>query len=307
MTDSLLTPEALAAVGSRRPVRRGQIAATEIRKFCVAIDDLDPVYLDRDAAIAVGHADVIAPPLFPAAATRPVPDHTGLLIDGQYDDLAPPGLGHLQSILAGQEWEFFRPAVAGEQVTETVGTCSVAEQQGRTGPMVLVGEESMLRAADGEPILKSVNHLVLRPPPADVAAGPVRELGPDMSRGPVTTVSADTLVKRPSMVSQFMFCAAIWAVHRIHYDAAYARSEGLPGPILPGWMLSSYFCQFAKTRADAGCELRTLSLRYKAMAFAGDALTCQGTPTSEEAGMKLFMTNQSGIVVVSGFATFARP
>jgi hydroxyacyl-ACP dehydratase HTD2-like protein with hotdog domain len=36
------------------------------------------------------------------------------------------------------------------------------------------------------------------------------------------------------VVDCFLYCAAVWLPHRIHYDEPYARSEGHPGVLVPG-------------------------------------------------------------------------
>ena len=91
MSDSYLTAEIMATVGESTPGRRGLITADGIAKFAAAIDDRNPLYFDRDAARAAGFADVIAPPLYAATATRPVPARSGMLEDGQLGAGTPCG------------------------------------------------------------------------------------------------------------------------------------------------------------------------------------------------------------------------
>ena len=51
---------------------RSEVAREKIRDFATAIGDLNPVYLDPEAARAAGHADVIAPPTFLTIARLPL-------------------------------------------------------------------------------------------------------------------------------------------------------------------------------------------------------------------------------------------
>lgn len=302
MSQSLLTPEALASVGQEKPLRYGVISAADIAKYCAAVDDANPLYHDRAAARAAGHADIIAPPLFPFAATRPSPKLDRLLDDGQFDDLAPPGMQHLQSMAASQEFEIYRPAVVGEQVIERVKFGSMDEKEGRNGNMVFVAEEGLVTTPDGDPICKTVNRIMFRPapPPAAPFTGGG---GVSPVRRPVTSLDGQVLTKRPSMISLFMFAAAIWAVHRIHYDVPYAQSEGLPGPILPGWMMAQFMTEFAALQNRGA--VRHLSVRYQALVFAGDELAVRVVEDAGEAGLKLAVTNQAGVDVVSGTVRFA--
>jgi acyl dehydratase len=306
MTESYLTDEAMSVVGRVSPARTGLVTAKDIGKFCAAIDEDNPLYLDPDAARAAGYADVISPPLFNASTTRPTPHRAGLLADGQYASAAPPGLGHLQTMLAGQSWDITRPTVAGERVVEISTTKSITERQGSTGAMVFVESETSVTTAAGEPIERYTSTLILRRPPpprppytgSDGPAAAAIDL-------PATERTPDGLIKRPDMISLFMFCATIWAVHRIHWDTPYAQLEGLPLPILPGWMLSSYLAQLAEMRAPAGSRLQRLALRYRGSAFPGDTLNCTIAPGGGATESALSMVNQAGAELLSGHAAYA--
>jgi acyl dehydratase len=303
MSDSYLTPEIMALVGATTPGRRGQFTANGIEKFAASIDHRNPLFIDKAAAQQAGFADVIAPPLYAAAATRPVPFRDGLLNDGQYDSAAPPGLTHLQTMLAGQNWELSRSAIAGEEVIETFTTRSITERQGSTGNIVFVDKEATITTLDGELIQRYTNVLILRAPPPPMAAFAGPEASQPASR-PATVVEDDVLIKNPDKISLFMFCAAIWAVHRIHWDSPYARSEGLPEAILPGWMVSSYLAELATLHAPKGMRLGKINVRYKGMAYPGDTLTCRATPIVGETGLTLSVTNQSGAEISTGDAGF---
>lgn len=295
---SLITDQVLAMRGTIRPLRTGFASPHHIRQFAAAVDHLDPLYLDAAAARAAGYADVIAPPLFPQAATRPVPLRAQLLGDGQFDDLAPPGLEHLQSMLAGQDWTFGRPVVAGERLVEEVSIGRIEKREGRTGALVFVDEISSVTSETGDPILRSVNHLVFRaPPPKSDAYVSVAGLAGSAPCA-MTEWDGDRLIKRPDMISLFMFDAAIWGVHRIHWDADYARSEGLPAPILPGWMMAAYLCEFVGGIAS-GRRLSSLSLKYRAFGHAGDTLSCTGSIGRSGA---VSLVNQAGVTVLEGTA-----
>jgi acyl dehydratase len=304
MSDSYLTPEIMALVGTSTPGLQGMFTANGIEKFAVAIDHRNPLYFDRAAARKAGFADVIAPPLYAAAATRPVPFRDGYLNDGQYGSVAPPGLTHLQTMLAGQNWELIRPGVAGEEVIETFTTKTITERQGSTGNIVFVDKEATITTLDGELIQRYTNVLILRapPPPSGAFAGGEAEaLAQDRA---ATIIDGDALIKNPDKITLFMFCAAIWAVHRIHWDTPFARSEGLPEAILPGWMVSSYLAQLAEMRAPGGTRLGKINVRYKGMAFPGDTLTCGATPGSGDAAVQLSVTNQSGAEISTGDAAY---
>lgn len=299
---SLLGDETLAAIGRHRPLRHGLVTATDIRRYCVATDNRNPLYLDRNAARGAGFADIIAPPLFTHAPLRPAPFQSELLPDGQLPDLAPPGLEALQSLLAGQEWEFHRPVVAGERLVEDTWYGPIEEREGRSGPMVFVTEESLISDEAGAPVLRSRNRLIFRQPPA----GPIVTIPPQATEAadglPVTQMLGGKLVKRPTMVGLFMFDAVIWATHRLHWDAAQAQREGLAGPVLPGWMAASYVSELCERIAPSGKILKTLELKYKSFAYPGDVLTC--TASGDPSRPELTMVNQDSVEIQAGTATF---
>ncbi len=301
-----LNPAILDVVGSRTAPRAGLITAYAIQKFCVAIDDDNPLYLDPEAARAAGYDDVISPPLFNASVTRPVPPRSGMLNDGQYDTTAPPGLTHLQTMLAGQSWEIVRRAVAGERISETFTTKSITERQGATGPIVFVEKEATITSEDrGDVIERYSSTLILRDPPPALPPVEGEPTTADAVTGPATSLTPSGMIKRPDMITLFTFCAAIWAVHRIHWDAPYARSEGLPGPVLPGWMLSSYLAQLAEAKAPEGRRLNRIAVRYRAPVHPGDILDCRADDGEAGHDLALAMTNQDGKPVAVGSADFA--
>jgi acyl dehydratase len=292
----------MAIVGTSSEPRAGLVTAYDIRKFATSIDDGDPLFTDPQAARAAGFRDVIAPPLFNASVLRPTPFREGFLNDGQYETTAPPGLGHLQTMLAGQRWELLRPAVAGEAIGEVFTTKSIVEREGKTGPIVFVEKESTVTTREGEVIERYGSTLILRepPPPLPPFAGGAMDEHPEGSAA--TAWEGDTMVKRPDMIALFLFVAAIWGVHRIHWDTPYAQKEGLRGPILPGWMLSSYLAQLAGRSAPQGSRLQALDIRYKAPVHPGDTLRCTAEPG--DGGLTLAMVNQAGVATAAGTARF---
>jgi 3-methylfumaryl-CoA hydratase len=300
---TLLTEEALASVGTSSQPRWGTVTDSAIRKFATGIDDSNPLFRDPAAARAAGYDNVIAPPLFNSAAVRPTPFREGFLTDGQYETTAPSGLTHLQTMLAGQRWELLRPSVAGEEICEVMSTRSITEKQGKTGPIVFVEKAAEVTTRGGEVIERSVSTLILRtaPPPLPPFQGIAasRDHAPEL---PATEWDGATLIKRPDMISLFLFAAAAWCVHRIHWDVAYAQSEGLPAPIFPGWVISSYLAQLAQARAPNGARLQMLDVRYRASMFPGDTVRCSAV--AKEGALTLTAVNQHGQELSSAAANF---
>lgn len=300
MAYKLLNAEALAQVGtSAEREGTGLVTATDIAKFCSGILEESPEHFDRAAARALGYPDVIAPPTFAYATTRPRPLRSAYLPDGQYGFVAPPGLQHLQTMLGGQSWVLHRPAVVGEQIEEHRTVLSMDEREGKTGPMAIVRSEQAFRTPDGERIETLVSTLILREPPPAIAGNALTP-GELPDAGALPVAGPDELVVQTDMIQSFLFNAAIWAVHRIHWDVPYARSEGLPSTVLVGWNVANFAARLGRRLAPAGKRLHTLDLSYRAISHPGDVLTARAGEANADGSRAVAVHNSRGPVAALG-------
>jgi acyl dehydratase len=107
-----------------------------IRRFAEAIGDLDPTYLDDEAARRAGHRTVVAPPTF-AIALRPNDPRAGIEIDWR-------------KLLHGeQELTFARPIHAGDVLTIVGRIASADVKQTRRGVMDVMVLETQGNDARG--------------------------------------------------------------------------------------------------------------------------------------------------------------
>ena len=96
-----------SAAGRVYPSQSYDVSREKIREFADAVGDPNPAYRDVEAAKALGHSDVIAPPTF---AMIPVLRGFDVLID----DL---GVVYAQVIHANQKFVHQRPIRAGDRLT----------------------------------------------------------------------------------------------------------------------------------------------------------------------------------------------
>lgn len=300
MAFKLLTDEALAQIGTVSHERTGLVTAEGISKFCSGILEESPEHFDKAAAQALGFPDIVAPPTFAYATTRPSPPRSAYLPDGQYGFVAPPGLQHLQTMLGGQAWTLHRPAVIGEVLEEHRTVLSMDEREGKTGPMAIVRSEQAFRTPGGEPVETLVSTLILRTPPPPVEGAALAEPAVLADAGALPEAGPDQLVVQTDMIQSFLFNAAIWAVHRIHWDVPYARSEGLPSIVLVGWNLANFVARLGRKLAPEGKRLHTLDLSYRAIAHPGDVLTITAGETGADGLRQVSMTNNRGTTNVIG-------
>jgi len=300
MAYKLLTEEALAQIGTSSHERTGLVTANDISKFCSGILEESPEHFDKAAAQALGYSDIVAPPTFAFATTRPSPPRSAYLADGQYGFTAPPGLQHLQTMLGGQSWTLHRPAVVGDVLEEYRTVLSMDEREGKTGPMAIVRTEQAFRTPAGEPVETLVSTLILRSPPPAIEGAANAQAAALEPASSLPEAGPDQLVVQSDMIQAFLFNAAIWAVHRIHWDVPYARSEGLPSIVLVGWNLANFIARLGRRLAPEGKQLHTLDLSYRAIAHPGDVLTITAGETAEDGSRGVTMTNNRGTTNVIG-------
>jgi acyl dehydratase len=127
-----------------------EVSRVKIAEFANAIGDPNPVYRDRDAAVAAGYPDVIAPPTFPIVVT--------MAASGQA--LADPGLGINYALVVHgeQRFSYARPLRAGDVVTAQ-STIETIKTLGRNTVMTTRTE---VRTVAGEPVCTAFSTLVER-------------------------------------------------------------------------------------------------------------------------------------------------
>jgi hydroxyacyl-ACP dehydratase HTD2-like protein with hotdog domain len=122
------------------------------------------------------------------------------------------------------------------------------------------------------------------------------------------------LIRTPSAIDLFRFSAVTWNAHRIHYDEAHAKSEGLPGSVVQAHLHGAYLGQAALAWGGAGSRLRELSWRNKAPAVAGETLRIElslvGIRTDDQrrlADVSLQEFDSRGTCCVEGTAVVELP
>jgi acyl dehydratase len=98
------------------PVETYEVGREKIREFAQAVGDDNPAYTDTEAARALGHPDVIAPPTFVFAITYKAA--------GQVIEDPKLGLDYSRVVHGDQRFTYIRPVHAGDRlsVTSTIET-----------------------------------------------------------------------------------------------------------------------------------------------------------------------------------------
>ncbi|MGD8417717.1 MAG: hypothetical protein PVH91_11720 [Pseudomonadales bacterium] len=114
---------------------------------------------------------------------------------------------------------------------------------------------------------------------------------------------------QPSNVSLFLYNAAVWNAHRIHYDETYTTTvEQHPGIVIDGPLQGDWLAQCVSNwLGDAGSVLR-FQYSNRLAAYLGETLTSGGQVASvdrekRQAEVELWVRNESGQVTSPGSAT----
>lgn len=116
-------------------------------------------------------------------------------------------------------------------------------------------------------------------------------------------------VHEPTSVSLFLYNAAVWNPHRIHYDEAYAiEVEGHNGVVVDGPLQGDWISQVVVNWLDTGDELMRFSYSNRGVAYLGEQLTSGGKVAAIDVAaslvhLDLWVMNQANAVITPGSAT----
>jgi acyl dehydratase len=127
-----------------------RVSREKIREFADAIGASDAVHRDPEAARALGHPDVIAPPTFPVVLTMPVARMIA--------DEPQMGLDYSRVVHAEQRFSYERPVFAGDELT---CTAEIEKLSSRAG-LDTIQFRMEIAAAGGEPVVTVWTKLAAR-------------------------------------------------------------------------------------------------------------------------------------------------
>ena len=119
------------------------------------------------------------------------------------------------------------------------------------------------------------------------------------------------MTKRAGRAQLFLYSAATWNPHRIHYDRDYAQVEGHPdvivhGPLQGAW-LTQYVTDWAGPRARlvrAGWQNRGSALPERDLTFTGRVTAVEGNLVTIDVAER---DGADGSVLMPGWATVRLP
>ncbi|MBK9738163.1 MAG: MaoC family dehydratase N-terminal domain-containing protein [Actinobacteria bacterium] len=145
-----LNPEFVGRVyPSTAPYRVGR---EKVREFANAIGDQNPAFHDVDAARALGHVDLVAPPTFAIIVSMKASE--AVLFDPEL------GLDYTRVVHGEQRFSYTRPIVAGDDLVVTTTIESIRTMAGND----LITTRGDIVTAEGEPVVTTHSLLVSRAP-----------------------------------------------------------------------------------------------------------------------------------------------
>lgn len=109
-------------------------------------------------------------------------------------------------------------------------------------------------------------------------------------------------------VGQFLYNAALWNAHRIHFDFPYANEvEGYPGLVVAGPLMGDWLAQCVEEWLGEDGRIVQFEYSNRRAAFVGDVLLCTGQVSevdeeSRTATLTLELLNDTGDVLTPGGA-----
>jgi acyl dehydratase len=127
-----------------------EVGREKIREFAEAIGDANVAYRDPEAARALGHPDVIAPPTFPIIVSMGA--SAELVADPEL------GLDYSRVVHGEQRFVYTRPVHAGDRL---VGVLTVDSIRSAAGNDIL-GTRTELSTTEGELVVTAYSVIVAR-------------------------------------------------------------------------------------------------------------------------------------------------
>ena len=116
-------PISTEAIGKQWPPVVYQAGREKIREYANAVGAHNPVHHDREAALAAGYRDVVAPPMFCVVYSAPA--MAPAVLDPEV------GINFATMVHGGQEFVWGEPVCAGDEITTRARVLEISERDGK--------------------------------------------------------------------------------------------------------------------------------------------------------------------------------
>ena len=221
--------------------------------------------LDRDPG-AFAEGDPL-PRGWHVALFNPPTPQSQLRADGAaYLGVTLPDLGLPRLMMGGRQIEFVRDIPIGARVRRTSRAGEVRIKTGRSGRFALIDVEHRISVeGDDAPVTIETTSYILREQDSGASASRPASAARAVPAADVSRTFT------PDETTLFRYSAITDNPHRIHYDLAYARSEGYPALVVNGTVPTMLLLEMFRTHV--GGEPAGLHSRNLGQIFCGAALT----------------------------------
>jgi 3-methylfumaryl-CoA hydratase len=259
------------------------VCALPLVRRMAALLDRDPAsFAEGDPLPRGWHVALFNPPTRQSDLRADGAAHLGVTL---------PDLGLPRLMMGGRRIEFIGDIPIGARVRRTSRPGEVTHKTGRSGRFALVDVEHRISLeGDNAPVVIETTSYVLR-----------GEGGNAPTRLPAATPIPPADVSRtvtPDETMLFRYSAITDNPHRIHYDLAYARSEGYPALVVNGTVPTMLLLEMFRTHV--GGEPGGLTSRNLAPMLCGEALTL--TLSGEDGGWTMRAHGPSGNIALEARA-----
>ncbi len=249
------------------------ICALPLVRRMAALLDRDPAGFQHGDPLPRGwHVALFNPPTRQSDLRHDGAAHLGVTL---------PDLGMPRLMMAGRRMEFFGDIPIGAAVRQTSQPGIVTHKTGKSGRFALIDVEHRITVEGHDtPVVVETNSYVLR----EAANGGTVSYS---SLEPLPIPSADaerTFV--PDETTLFRYSAITDNPHRIHYDLAYAQSEGYPALVVNGTVPTMFLLEMF--RAHVGGEPTAWRSRNLAPILCGAHLTLTLTRDEDAWAMRAY-------------------
>ena len=234
------------------------ICALPLVRRMAALLDRDPgAFAEGDPLPRGWHVALFNPPTRQSQLRADGAAHLGVTL---------PDLGMPRLMMGGRHIEFVRDIPIGARVRRTSRLGEVRIKTGRSGRFAIVDVEHRISVGDDEvPVLIETTNYILR---EEDSGAPASRPTPTITPIPPADVSRKIT---PDETTLFRYSAITDNPHRIHYDLAYAQSEGYPALVVNGTLPTMLLLEMF--RAHVGSEPAGLHSRNLGQIFCGVPLT----------------------------------
>ena len=261
------------------------VCALPLVRRMAALLDRDPeAFAEGDPLPRGWHVALFNPPTRQSQLRADGAAHLGVTL---------PELGMPRLMMGGRRIEFVGDIPIGARVRRTSRPREVRIKTGRSGKFALVDVEHRISVEDDDAsVLVETTSYILREQDSSASGS-----GPAQAILPIPPADVSRTVT-PDETTLFRYSAITDNPHRIHYDLAYARSEGYPALVVNGTVPTMLLLEMFRTRV--GCEPARLTSRNLGQIFCGAPLTL--TLSGEDDGWVMRAHGPTGEVALEAKA-----